>query len=175
MEGKHLAQRFYTQSFVNQLLVFTSVGSLFLFENFMILSTLCVFELLVKYALLLTQYLVSVRKVVVKFMWLPVVLEILAVYYDHVPSSWKVLFLLLGLCISKHNALIILIKICFMMDSIKFNRPNIKGILSISIWTYTAAFETIYPEKTRLKKTFLDILFLFSMGICINEEGSVID
>ena len=61
------------------------------------------------------------------------------------------------------------------MDSIKFNRPNIKGILSISIWTYTAAFEAIYPEKTRLKKTVLDILFLFSMGICINEEGSVID
>lgn len=88
------------------------------------------------------DYLANIRRVVVRFMWVPVVLELASIYYPTLPSSWKVLFLLIGLCTSKHNIYLIIIKFAFIIDSIKFDTTNIKGIISICFWTFVAAFDS---------------------------------
>jgi hypothetical protein len=85
------------------------------------------------------------------------------------PSSWKVLFLLLGLTISKHNASILLIKLSFLFDYLRFDRQNIKGILVTSLWTYTAALDHNFGGNIALRQKVINTLFLISMAICINE------
>jgi len=95
---------------------------------------------MLKYLMKGMDYLIKVRRIVVKFLWVPVLLEISSVYYPALPSSWKVLFLVLGLSISKHNARLIIIKLSFMGDSIKFDTGNFKGIITICMWSYIAAF-----------------------------------
>lgn len=147
-----------------------STGGLLLFENFILLSTLCVFEKILSYLMMGMDYLINVRRVVINFIWIPVALELASIYYPTLPSSWKVLFLLIGLCTSKHNIFFIVIKIAFMIDSIKFDTGNIKGIISICMWTYIAAFGTQNAQNRSnvLKKIILDMCFLFSIGVCIN-------
>lgn len=90
----------------------------------------------------MTDHLLFVRKVMINFLWVPLVLDILSSYYEDVPSSWKFLFLILGLTISQHNISILLMKMFFLIDYIKFDKQNIKGILVTSIWTYTASMNT---------------------------------
>jgi hypothetical protein len=89
------------------------------------------------------EYLANVRRFVVRFLWVPVVLEIASIYYPSLPSSWKVLFLLMGLCTSKNNIYLILIKFAFIVDSVRFDTGNIKGIISICIWTFVGASDNI--------------------------------
>jgi hypothetical protein len=144
---KNLAKRFYTQSMVNEVIVWVSTGSFLLFENFFVMSTLCVFETVLKYLMKGMECLVGVRKVVVKFIWIPVALELASIYYPWLPSSWKVLFLLIGLCLSPHNIYIILMKMSFMVDSIKFDMGNIKGIMLICLWTFIGAFDPLARKK----------------------------
>lgn len=72
-----------------------------------------------------------------------------------------------------------------MVDSIRFDTGNIKGIIAVCMWTYVGAFEKRQRENNNrnnrnnrnnaLKKKILDMCFLFSIGVCINEDGSVID
>ena len=143
--GKHIAARFYTQSLVNEAIMLVNNGSLLIFENFIILSTMCVFDKLLRYLMMGMEYLANVRRFVVRFMWVPVVLEIASIYYPSLPSSWKVLFLLMGLCTSKKNIYLILIKFAFIVDSVRFDTGNIKGIISICIWTFVGASDNIKP------------------------------
>jgi hypothetical protein len=72
--GKHLAARFYTQSLVNEAIILVNNGSLLLFENFIILSTLCVFDNILRYLMMGMDYLSNIRRFMLKFMWLPVAL-----------------------------------------------------------------------------------------------------
>ena len=139
--GKNIAARFYTQSLVNEAIMLVNNGSLLLFENFIILSTMCVFDTLLRYLMMGMDYLANVRRFVVRFMWVPVVLEIASIYYPSLPSSWKVLFLLMGLCTSKNNIYLILIKFAFIVDSVRFDTGNIKGIISICLWTFVGVSE----------------------------------
>jgi hypothetical protein len=141
--GKHIAARFYTQSLMNEAIMLVNNGSLLLFENFIILSTMCVFDTLLRYLMMGMEYLANVRRFVVRFLWVPVVLEIASIYYPSLPSSWKVLFLLMGLCTSKNNIYLILIKFAFIVDSVRFDTGNIKGIISICIWTFVGASDNI--------------------------------
>ena len=139
--GKHIAARFYTQSLVNEAIMLVSNGSLLLFENFIILSTMCIFDNILRYLMMGMDYLSSIRRFMLNFMWLPVALELASIYYPSLPSSWKVLFLLMGLCTSKNNIYLILIKFAFIIDSVRFDTGNIKGIISICMWTFVGAFE----------------------------------
>ncbi len=139
--GKHIAARFYTQSLVNEAIMLVNNGSLLLFENFIILSTMCIFDNILRYLMMGMDYLSSIRRFMLKFMWLPVALELASIYYPSLPSSWKVLFLLMGLCTSKNNIYLILIKFAFIIDSVRFDTGNIKGIISICMWTFVGAFE----------------------------------
>jgi hypothetical protein len=139
--GKHIAARFYTQSLVNEAIMLVNNGSLLLFENFIILSTMCIFDNILRYLMMGMDYLSSIRRFMLKFMWLPVALELASIYYPSLPSSWKVLFLLIGLCTSKNNIYLILIKFAFIIDSVRFDTGNIKGIISICMWTFVGAFE----------------------------------
>lgn len=50
--GKGLAERFYTQNMINEAIVWVNTGSLLLFENFIILSTLCVIETIINYLMI---------------------------------------------------------------------------------------------------------------------------
>jgi hypothetical protein len=72
--GKHIAARFYTQSLVNEAIMLVNNGSLLLFENFIILSTMCIFDNILRYLMMGMDYLSSIRRFMLKFMWLPVAL-----------------------------------------------------------------------------------------------------
>lgn len=67
-----------------------------------------------------------------------------------------------------------------MIDSILFDMRNIKGIIATCMWMYVGAFErekgnNHNNRNNALKRRILDMCFLFSISVCINEDGSVID
>lgn len=72
--GKSLASRFYTQNAVNVAIVWVNTGSLLFFENFIVLSTLCVIETIVNFLMIGMENFRAVRKMVLKFIWTPILL-----------------------------------------------------------------------------------------------------
>lgn len=89
---KQTFSRFYFQLVINCILTFLHTGSFYFTENILLISVVVLFEQVLNLLVLMSDFMNMPRKYVAKFMWFPLIFELLKLYdQEYFPSPWKVL------------------------------------------------------------------------------------